>query len=429
MHFVIVIAGIVLLLVLIMCKFSPVLALLISSIITGLLLGLSPAKVMVSVSNGIGSTLGGLIMVLALGAMLGRITEENGVAQKIVTVLISAFKKKNIQWAILITGILIGIPLFYNAGFVILIPLVFTIAAATGLPILYLGIPMAASLSVTHGFLPPHPGPMALATIFKADIGKTLLYGLVLSLPIAVIAGIFFPRLIIKIKPKNTGMTAVTENADSSPSAVKSFLIALLPVFLIAAGTVGAAISSSLKPAFIFLQDPTIALLITVLMALLLLRLPMQLAMQTCITGVKSVAMILLIIAAGGGFKQILIDSGIGAEISAQTAHLQLSPLFLGWLITAILRIALGSATVAALTASGIVLPLISTGVSPELMVIAVGAGSLMGSHVNDTGFWMFKEYFNLSLKQTFSTWTVMESLISFLGLCGVLALNLIIQG
>ncbi|MEP6615349.1 MAG: gluconate:H+ symporter [Ginsengibacter sp.] len=424
MHFIIVIAGIVVLLGLILLKLNPALALLVSSIITGLLLAMPAAKVLSSVTNGIGNTLGGLVMVLALGAMLGRIAEENGVAQKIVTVLVSAFKKKNIQWAILLTGILVGIPLFYNAGFVILIPLVFSIAAATGLPVLYLGLPMAASLSVTHGFLPPHPGPIALATIFKADVGKTLLFGLLLSLPIAIIAGIIFPRLIIKLKPGDH-QEMTRHETKGTPSAFKSFLIALLPVILITIGTAGNSTIPS-QPIFIFLQDPTIALLISVLTAIMVLKLPMEAAMQTCITGVKGIAMILLIIAAGGAFKQILIDSGIGTEISVQASQFHLEPLFLGWLITALLRIALGSATVAALTASGIVLPLIGAGVSPELMVIAVGAGSLMGSHVNDTGFWMFKEYFNLNLKQTFATWTVMESLISILGLCGVLALNLI---
>ena len=427
MHFLVVIIGIILLLIMIVMKLSPVIALLISSIITGLLLGMPATKVMTSVSNGIGNTLGGLVMVLALGAMLGRIAEDNGVAQKIVSVLVSAFKKKNIQWAILLTGILVGIPLFYNAGFVILIPLVFTIAAATGLPVLYLGIPMAASLSVTHGFLPPHPGPTALATIFKAGIGKTLLYGMILSLPIAVIAGIIFPRMIIKLKTVNTGRNITPDFAEASPTVFKSFVIALLPVFLITAGTIGAAFSNPPHPFFLFIEDPTIALLVSVLAALFLLRLPMKAAMETCVTGVKSIAMILLIIAAGGAFKQILIDSGIGNEISEISSHLHVSALFLGWLITALLRIALGSATVAALTASGIVLPMIGAGVSPELMVIAVGAGSLMGSHVNDTGFWMFKEYFNLSLKQTFATWTIMESLISVLGLVGVMVLDLVV--
>jgi gluconate transporter len=428
MHFIIVIIGIALLIGLIILKMNPVLALLISSIITGLLLGMPALKVMTTINTGIGNTLGSLIMVLALGAMLGKIVEDNGVALKIVEVLVSSFKKKNIQWAILLTGILVGIPLFYNAGFVILIPLVFTIAAATGLPVLYVGIPMSAALSVTHGFLPPHPGPITLATIFKADVGKTLLYGLMLTLPIAVVAGIIFPRLIIKLKDQKSD-TVIVSQAKPLPSAAKSFFIALLPVFLIASGTIGGSITSaSLKIFFTFLQDPTIALLLTVLIALFVLKLPMATATEACVQGVKSVAMIILIIAAGGAFKQILIDSGIGVEISRQSSALHLSPLFLAWLITALLRIALGSATVAGITASGIVLPLISAGVSPELMVLSVGAGSLMCSHVNDTGFWMFKEYFNLNLKQTFGTWTMMESIISVLGLFGVLILDLFIH-
>jgi Gnt-I system high-affinity gluconate transporter len=428
MHFIIVLAGIVLLILLIVFKINPVLALLISSIVTGLFLGMPALKVMTSINTGIGNTLGGLIMVLSLGAMLGKIVEDNGVALRIVNVLVSSFKKKNIQWAVLLTGILVGIPLFYNAGFVILIPLVFTIAAATGLPVLYVGIPMAASLSVTHGFLPPHPGPITLATVFKADVGKTLLYGLLLSLPIAISAGIIFPRLIIKLKGRITEAIISTETTQVLPSAAKSFFIALLPVILIATGTIGSSLSSALvKTFFTFLQDPTIALLITLLIALLVLRLPMSKAMQTCVEGAKGVAMIILIIAAGGAFKQILIDSGIGVKISEQTAFLNLSPLFMGWVIAAILRIALGSATIAALTTSGIVLPLISAGVSPELMVLSVGAGSLLCSHVNDTGFWMFKEYFNLTLKQTFGTWTLMESIISILGLAGVLILDIFI--
>lgn len=429
MAFLIVLSGIILLLVLILLKLNPVLALLITSVFTGLLLNMPFTKVMASINTGIGNTLGGLVMVLSLGAMLGKLVEETGVARKIVLVLIAFFKTKNIQWAILLTGILVGIPLFYNAGFVVLIPLVFTIAATTKLPLLYVGIPMAASLSVTHGFLPPHPGPIALTTIFKADVGQTLLYGLMLSVPIAVIAGIFFTRLIIKRSVTKDNAVPVPEKKENLPSAAKSFSIALSPVVLITAGTIGTSAFSGSSSAtfFSFLQDPTMSLLLSLLLALSLLKIKMADAMQLCADGVKSIAMIILIIAAGGAFKQILIDSGIGEKISAQTQFLHLSPLLLGWLITAVLRIALGSATIAALTASGIVLPLIKAGVSPELMVLSVGAGSLMCSHVNDTGFWMFKEYFGLSLKQTFGTWTVMESLISVLGLVGVLLLNLVI--
>jgi Gnt-I system high-affinity gluconate transporter len=430
MHLLIVLFGIALLLVLILYKLNPMIALLIVAIVTGLLLGMPVSKVMGSVTNGIGSTLGGMVMVLALGAMMGKIIEDSGMAKKIVQVLIRKFGKQNIQWAILLTGFLVGIPLFYNAGFVVLIPLVFAVAATTGLPLLYVGIPMAASLSVTHGFLPPHPGPITLATIFKADIGKTLIYGLSISIPIAIVAGIFFPRLIIKkhiAGQDNEVLVAVDES--ELPPAGKSFFIALLPVILIAAGSIGLSLSGNTpyNNVFVFLSDPTVALLIALLVTILVQRMPVGAAMQSGVEGVKSIAMILLIIGAGGAFKQILVDSGIGAEIKDMSTMLKLSPLFLGWLITALLRVTLGSATVAALTASGIVLPFITEGASPELMVLSVGAGSLFFSHVNDTGFWMFKEYFKLNLKQTFGTWTIMESIISVLGLVGVLTLEQIL--
>lgn len=424
-----VLAGIVILLILILKKVNPMLSLLIVSVITGLMLGLPVQKVMTSITNGIGSTLGGMVMVLALGAMVGKLAEDSGAARKIVYVLIRVFGIGNIQWAVLLTGILVGIPLFYNAGFVVLIPLVFSIASAARLPKLYVGIPMAAALSVTHGFLPPHPGPVALASIFHADIGKTLIYGLELSLPIAVIAGIFFPRSIIKLPLPSDGpaIKPDTLKEDAAlPSAFKSFVTALSPIFFIALGTIGGAVSTEpvAKNIFVFLADPTVALLFAIVITLVIQQIPMQKAMDSCAEGVKSIAMIILIIAAGGAFKQILVDSGIGEQVKVLTANLPVSPLLLGWLIAALLRITLGSATVAALTASGMVIPLIGVGAPAELMVLAVGAGSLMLSHVNDTGFWMFKEYFNLSLKDTFKTWTVMESLISVLGLAGVLILN-----
>ena len=427
MSLLIVLFGVILLFVLILKKLSPMIALLIVAIVTGLGLGMPVAKVMTSVAGGIGSTLGSMVMVLALGAMMGKLIEDSGAAKKIVAILMRAFGQKNIQWAVLLTGLLVGIPLFYNAGFVVLIPLVFAISSATGLPKLYIGIPMAAALSITHGFLPPHPGPVALSALFQADIGKTLLYGLLLSFPIAVIAGIFFPRLIIKKTTLSPINTLAFSADDHMPSGFQSFFVALLPVFIIAAGTIGVAFlpESALKTFFIFIADPTVALLVSVLLTVMLQDIPIAKAMDSCTEGVKSIAMIILIIAAGGAFKQILVDSGVGATVAALAAPLQLSPLLLAWLITALLRVTLGSATVAALTASGMVIPLIGPGVSPELMVLSVGAGSLFFSHVNDTGFWMFKEYFSLTLKQTFLTWTVMETIVSVLGLLGVLLLSI----
>ena len=426
MSLIIVLFGLILLLVLIIKKLSPMLALIIVSIVTGLLLGMPAAKVMTTIASGIGGTLGSMVMVLALGAMMGKLIEDSGAAKKIVFILIRFFGYKNIQWAILLTGLMVGIPLFYNAGFVVLVPLIFAIAAATRLPLLYLAIPMAASLSVTHGFLPPHPGPIALASIFKADVGLVLIYGMILTIPIAITGGIIFPRIILKNNIAKIPGDFKPEGEELLPSGVKSFVTALLPVFLIVTGTIGTnfLVSETLNPLFIFLSDPTIALLISVLVTITVQKIPILKAMDSCTEGVKSIAMIILIIAAGGAFKQILIDSGVGETVKILSASLLLSPLFLAWLITALLRVTLGSATVAGLTASGIVLPLVGEGVSPELMVLSVGAGSLMFSHVNDTGFWMFKEYFNLSLKQTFGTWTIMESIVSVLGLVGVLIIN-----
>jgi Gnt-I system high-affinity gluconate transporter len=365
------------------------------------------------------------VMVLVLGAIIGKIAEESGAAQKLVFVLTKSFGVKNIQWAILCTGLLAGIPLFYNAGFVVLVPLVFVVAKTTGLPLLYVGLPMVAPLSVTHGFLPPHPGPVALAAIFHASIGKTLLYGLIVALPLAVIAGIVYPRLVVKHNKINH--TAVVGSASESvlPTAVKSFMIILSPVVLIAIGTAGIYFTNGwLKNIFLFLQEPTLALLLSLCQSLIHLKLNAEKTAFYCAEGIKAIAVIVLVIAAGGAFKQVLVDSKVGDAIKAYTNNLHLSPLVLGWLIAALFRVALGSATVAALTASGIMVPFLAPGVSPELMVLSVGAGSLFFSHVNDTGFWMFKEYVVLSMKQTFQTWTEMETLISVLGLAGVLLLN-----
>ena len=419
--------GLLLLLVLIIKKVSPMLALLIVSVITGLLLGMSPGKVMTTISTGIGNTLGSMVMVLALGAMLGKLIEESGSSKKIVFILIRLFGIKNIQWAILLTGLLVGIPLFYNAGFVVLVPLIFAIASTTRLPLLYLALPMAASLSVTHGFLPPHPGPLAIASIFKADVGIILIYGLILTFPIAIAGGIILPRIILKNNLSAASpLEFLPEEEKLLPSGFRSFITALLPVFLIIVGTAGTYFirSEAIKPLFVFMADPTIALLAGVLLSIIILKIPIAKAMDYGTEGLKGVAMIILIIAAGGAFKQVLIDSGVGETVKEFSSAFDLSPLFLGWLIAALIRVTLGSATVAGLTAAGIVLPLAGNGVSAELMVLSIGAGSLMFSHVNDTGFWMFKEYFNLSLKQTFGTWTIMESLVSVLGLLGVLLIN-----
>jgi Gnt-I system high-affinity gluconate transporter len=418
-------------------KVSPFLSLLIVAIVAGLLLGLKPEDLVKSIEKGVGSTLGGLALIICLGAILGKILEQSGAAEKISSTLIDSFGKKYIQWAVLLTGFLIGIPLYYNAGFIILVPLVFTLARKTGLPLLYIAVPMAAALSTTHCFLPPHPGPVVLVNAFKANMGKVLMYGIIIAIPAVIIAGPLLGKFLQKIKIDTANLYNVEEiNTDKKlPAAVPSFAIALLPVFLITLAVIAANFmptGSVIQKIFLFLGDSTIALLLSVLLAIYFLGIKngksMEEMMKLLAEAISGIAMILLIITAGGIFKQVLIDSGTGNYIASFSSKWQMPPLLFGWLVTALLRVMIGSATVAGITAAGVVSPLVLSGVvSPELMVLAVGAGSVFGSHINDSGFWMFKEFFKLSLKQTFLSWTVMETTISVIGLITVLILNMFI--
>lgn len=417
-----------------MKKVSPFLSLLIVAILTGLCLGLPPGEVLKSIEKGVGSTLGGLTFIICLGAILGKILELSGAAEQISATLVKVFGLKNIQWAVLLTGFLIGIPLYYNAGFIILVPLVFTLARKTGLPLLYLAIPMAASLSTTHCFLPPHPGPVILVNAFHANMGMVLIYGLIIAIPTVIIAGPLLGRRLQKIKIDTSVFFSSQENSTSKilPAIFPSFIISLLPVILI---TLAVLANSFLKEGswirvfFSFTGDSTIALLIAVILAIYYFGVragnTMETIMQWLNDAITGIAMILLIITAGGVLKQVLIDSGTSRYIASFSSSWQMPPLIFGWIVTALLRVTIGSATVAGITAAGVVSPLVAAGlVSPELMVLAVGAGSVFGSHINDSGFWMFKEFFKLTLKQTFLSWTIMETLISILGLLGVLLLN-----
>jgi Gnt-I system high-affinity gluconate transporter len=416
-------------------KVSPFLSLLIVAIATGLCLGMPPAVVLKSVKTGVGSTLGDVALIICLGAILGKMLELSGAAGQIANTLIRSFGKKNIQWAVLLTGFFVGIPLFYNAGFIILVPLIFSIARTAGLPLLYVAIPMAASLSTTHCFLPPHPGPMFLVGAFKADLGKTLMYGLIISIPVVILAG---PVLGNFLKRMNVDIPApgkIEIQEKELPGIFESFILALLPVILIALAVIANSFfptDTLVKRIILFLGDATIALLSSVILAVFFLGIrkgkTMQQMTQWLNDAVSGVAVILLIITAGGVFKQVLIDSGTAAYITSFSKEWSIPPLVFAWLVTALLRVAIGSATVAGITAAGIVSPLVAAGVvSPELMVLAVGTGSVFGSHVNDSGFWMFKEFFNLSLKQTFLSWTLMETTISILGLIGVLILQMVV--
>ncbi len=436
MQLVIIIAAIIVQVFLTVKKISPFLSLLIVSILSGLALGMKPADLVKSIEAGVGSTMGGLALIICLGAVLGKILEESGAAEKIAVTLIKAFGEKNIQWAVLLTGFLIGIPLYYNAGFVILVPLVFMLAKKTGLPLLYIAIPMAASLSTTHCFLPPHPGPVVLINAFKADVGKTLMYGICIAIPAVIVAGPLLGRWLKKISSSDSELYSATAvGTKILPGALPSFIIALLPVILITLSVLADNFlpKGFLQTTFLFTGNSTVALLLSVITAFfyfgVLQNVKMEIQMQWLSSAISGIAMILLIITAGGVFKQVLTDSGTGAYISSFSSKWNMPPLIFAWVVTALLRVMIGSATVAGITAAGVVAPLLAQhNVSPELMVLAVGSGSVFGSHINDSGFWMYKEFFKLSLKQTFLSWTVMETTISVVGLAGVLILNVIVN-
>jgi Gnt-I system high-affinity gluconate transporter len=417
-------------------KINPFLSLLFVAIVTGLCLGMKPDDLVKTIEKGVASTMGSVALIICLGAILGKILEATGAAEKIASALIKSFGEKNIQWAVLLAGFLIGIPLYYNAGFIILVPLIFTLVRKTGLPLLYVVIPMAASLSTTHCFLPPHPGPAYLVNTLNADMGKTLIYGICIAIPAVIVAGPLLGRLLKKINSQEMNLFSSSDapSTNKLPNALPSFLLALMPVILITLSVLADNFLQAgiLKDILKFIGNSTIALLIAVIVAFIYFgvanKTKIDVQMKWLSDAISGIAMILLIITAGGVFKQVLEDSGTGKKIAELSNQFNMPPLIFAWLVTALLRVMIGSATVAGITAAGIVLPLLAQpNVSPELLVLSVGAGSVFGSHINDSGFWMFKEFFKLSLKQTFLSWTVMETVISIVGLIGVLILNAII--
>ena len=426
----------ILILLIAWAKINPFLAFLIVSLLAGWWLGIPVADLTKSVKKGIGDMLGELVIIICIGAMLGKIVAESGAAQKISNVLMKTFGEKYFQWAMMITGFIVGIPLFYSVGFVLLIPLIFSVVYQTKLPAVYVGLPMLAALSVTHGFLPPHPSPSALVAQFNANLGITLLYGIVISIPAIILAGPVFAKTLKNIKsvplqtfqPKN-----IPDN--QLPGSFNSFFSSLLPVVLLIITTALPFIipvEGSAKVVISFFGDAVIVMLLSLIVATWSLGLAngknMKEIMNFYGEAVKDVALILLIVAGAGALKQIFIDSGVSKEIGDLLKNMTINPIILGWLIAAVIRVCLGSATVAGLTAAGIMAPVLAGSTSDaNLMVLAIGAGSLMFSHVNDSGFWLFKEYFNLSIKDTIRSWSVMESIVSIVGLIGVLILDLFI--
>ena len=459
------------LLLLLVFKLDAFFALLITAFVVGLLNGMNIMDILDSVLNGIGGTMGKIILILAFGAMLGKLIEESGAAHTITYRLTELFGIKNIQYAILITGFLVGLPMMYNASFLVLIPLIYTFSSTTKLPLMYLGIPLSATLSIAHGYLPPHPAPVYISFIYDANINFVLLYGLVPVIPACLIAGIFLSKFFkkLRVSPPEDLYEEKEFKREDLPGLGNSIWAAITPVVLMLIGAVidmtigappakstlqemginlsghyydqfvGGGMSGSaagfwagLITVFKFLSDANVALFMAVVVGIYTLGIKrgkkVSDIMKMLGKSVGAIAMIIMIIAAGGAFSQVLKDSKVNEYIGEIAAGIEFNPLILAFCVSAAIRLAVGSATVATMTAAPIMVPIaVQSGIAPELMVLATGSGSLMFSHFNDIGFWMFKEYYNVSIKHTFAIWTVMECLVAIVGLIAALLLNFVI--
>jgi len=416
-------------------RVPPFAAFLAVALLAALCFGMPLSDIGRSIERGVGDMLGGVAAIICLGSMFGRTIGDSGAARSIANALIGVVGLRFILIAMALTGLIVGVPLFYTVGFVVMVPLIFSVAKRTNLPVVYLGIPLLCGLSVAHGFLPPHPAPMALVKLFEADLGVTLIYGMAVGSVTVMIAGPLLALTLKRIAPAGAG-PATPPSSDvfeqSLPGPLNSCFTALLPVLLIAAATAVAYVpqaSSELKMLAAFIGQPIVALMISVIYATFSLGVlrgaGFKTLMQAHGASLLEVSGILLTLAGAGALKQVFVDGGVSAQLGDWLQTVPLQPLLLGWLIAVVIRIALGSATIAGLTAAGIMAPVVvASGVNSSLMVLAIGAGSLMCSHVNDAGFWLFKEYFNLSLRDTFRSWTVMESLAGIVGLLCVLAMN-----
>jgi len=436
--FIVALGVITLLIMLVYLKFDAFISLIIVSLGVGILEGMDLSKVTVSIYNGIGGQLKSLILIIAFGAMLGRMLSDSGAAQQISMTMIKKLGMSHLQWAMMITAFIIGVTMFFEAALIVMIPIIYTMVIDTKKSLMYVGLPAVIALSITHGFLPPHPGPTAVCDAYGALVGKTLLYGLILALPISFFITWLFKRLPYVKRIQCTipeGMTTPKIFKDEEmPSFSVSLLCALLPILLIAIATVlDMFIPKSLPIMKVvnFFGGAPIALLCSVLFSSFMLGIRRGRTTEDVVKNlkdsVKSVAMIILIIAAGGAFKQVLVDSGVAITVRDMVLGLNVSPLILAWAIAAALRLAVGSATVSVMTAAGLIAPIIpDCGVSVELMVLATSCGSAFTSHVNDAGFWLYKEYYNLSVIDAMKTRSVYTTILGLMGLGGCLLLNAI---
>lgn len=415
-------------------KWHAFISLTVASLVLAVLSGLSLDKIVAAYQTGVGNVLGFLVGILALGAILGKLMSDSGAGLQVANFFVRRFGTKMLPWAMLITGFIIGLPVFFEVGVVILLPLVVSIRKTSKQNILLIALPVLAGLSIVHGIVPPHPGAIAAIGLYHANLGRVLLYALIVAIPSAIIAGPLFAMWVHKrVIPVGEPKVVNAEDVDRQlPGTGVSFFVILLPIILILLSVFApyAPLSDGLTKFFVFIGSPIVALLISCFAAFFFLGFRqghdknyIKKLTEECLLPIGS---IILIIGAGGGFKQILIESGVANSIGHMSQDLSLSPIVLAFVVAGLIRVATGSATVALTTAAGIVSPIIAhmSGVNLELLVIATGAGSLMLSHVNDAGFWLVKEYLGLTVKENFKTWTVLETLLSFVAFGVVLILN-----
>ena len=419
-------------------KLHPFVALISVSLAMGVGAGMAPLAAVKAFQDGVGNSLGFIAIVVGLGTMLGKMMAESGGAARIAATLIDLFGERRVHWAIMFVAFIVGIPVFFQVGFVLLIPLVFTVARRTGMSLVKIGIPLVAGLSVVHGMVPPHPAAMLAVGTYQADVGRTILFALLVGLPTAALAGPVFatwvaPRIVLPpVNPLAAQFEGRTD-ADRMPGFGISVFTVMVPVLLMllaSAAEVALNETSTVRAAFRFVGHPIVALLLALLFSFWSLGGARQFTrhdvLQFCNDCLGPTATILLVIGAGGGFNQVLLQSGVGRAIANVAIGSHASPLLLAWMVAALIRVATGSATVAMTTAAGIVAPIAALvpGTSAELLVLATGAGSLVLSHVNDAGFWLIKEFFNMSVPQTLKTWTVAETIIGVAGLGFTLLLS-----
>jgi GntP family gluconate:H+ symporter len=386
--------------------------------------------------QGVGDTLGFIAMVVGLGTVIGKLLAESGGAVVVSRALVAALGERRLDWALLFSAFIIGLPVFFQVGLVLLAPVLFTAARQTGSPLLGLGIPLVAGLSAAHGLVPPHPGPLAAIERLGADTGRTLFYSLLVGLPVAMVSGPLFGRFISRRVHVTAGAMADQLTGDTTaartPSLAVTLVTILLPVLLMLAAALAQAVmpNGAVRQWVAFAGSPLVAMLLATLLAMYTFGnacgFDRARLLQFAEESLPPIASVLLVVGAGGGFGRVLDAAEVDTAIAQAMHGMPLSPMVLGWVIAALLRLSVGSATVAVVTAASIMAPIVASmpGVNKDLMVVAIGAGSLIASHVNDGGFWLVKEYFNMSVAQTVATWTILETIVSVAGLAGVLVLG-----